>query len=49
MNLPFWGAFCIGDMTVDIAGYSLNLLHPGVAVSLILALVLCTFIFKSPT
>ncbi len=46
MKLPFLGQYCLGDLTVRIGGYSLDLLHPGVIVTLLLGSTLYVYVFK---
>ncbi|CTQ48157.1 hypothetical protein [Jannaschia donghaensis] len=49
LNLPFWGQYCVGDLTFRMGGFSLDLLHPGVITTLLLGSVLYIYIFKNPT
>jgi len=49
MTLPFYGKYCVGDLTVHIGNYAIDPLHPGVITTIMLASVLYVFIFKNPT
>jgi hypothetical protein len=49
VSLPFYGKYCVGDLIVNVGGYSVDLLHPGVIVTLLLGSVIYIYVFKSPT
>ena len=49
LNIPFWGKYCVGDLTFQLGNFSLNLLHPGVIVTLLLGSALYVYVFRDPT
>lgn len=48
IELPFLGQTCLGEMTVRVGNFQLDLTHPGVLATLLIATALGIFIFRSP-
>ncbi|MGB3406085.1 MAG: hypothetical protein WBA67_01185 [Jannaschia sp.] len=47
-DVPFLGITCLGDLTVRLAGFEVDLTHPSVIATFVIGSVLGIFIFRSP-
>ena len=48
LDLPVFGPTCLGDLTVRIGSIQLDLTHPGVLATCVIALAIGLFVFRSP-